>query len=116
VTTYHGSAALKPIPKSQKDPDYVPGGPLVTLNNVRFRNGAIDVDVAGAPAKGADESARGFIGVAFRVQSDTRLEIIYLRPTNSHADGPVAPQSHDTILFRPRLALGPTAKREPRCL
>ena len=56
------------------------------LNNVRFHNGAIDVDVAGLPSKGADESARGFIGVAFRVQSDTRFEIIYLRPTNSHAD------------------------------
>jgi hypothetical protein len=86
VTTYHGSAALKLIPKNQKDPGYAPGGPLVILNNVRFRNGAIDVDVAGLPSKGADESARGFIGVAFRVQSDTRFEIIYLRPTNSHAD------------------------------
>jgi hypothetical protein len=86
VTTYHGSPALKLIPKNLKDPGYVPGGPLVILNNVRFRNGAIDVDVAGAPAKGADESARGFIGVAVRVQSDTRFEIIYLRPTNSHAD------------------------------
>jgi hypothetical protein len=86
VTTYHGSPALKLIPTNLKDPGYVPGGPLVILNNVRFRNGAIDVDVAGAPAKGADESARGFIGVAVRVQSDTRFEIIYLRPTNSHAD------------------------------
>ena len=86
VTTYHGSPALKLIPKKQTDPGFVPGGPLVILNNVHFRNGEIDVDVAGAPAKGADESARGFIGVAFRVQSESRFEIIYLRPTNSHAD------------------------------
>jgi hypothetical protein len=86
VTTYHGSAAFKLIPKDQKAPDYAPGGPLAILNNIRFRNGAIDIDVSGTPAKGADESARGFIGVAFRVQSDSRFEIIYLRPTNSHAD------------------------------
>jgi hypothetical protein len=82
VTTYHGSPAFKLIPKDPK----APGGPLVILNNIHFRNGAIDVDVAGQPAKGANESARGFIGVIFRVQSDSRFEIIYLRPTNSHAD------------------------------
>jgi hypothetical protein len=86
VTTYHGSSAFKLLPKDPKAPGYAPGGPLAIVNNIRFRNGAIDVDVAGAPAKGAEESARGFIGVAFRVQADSRFEIIYLRPTNSHAD------------------------------
>lgn len=86
VTTYQGSQALQLIPKGQKDAGYAPGGPLAILNDVRFKDGAIDVDVAGAPAKGAPEDARGFIGVAFRVQSDSRFEIIYLRPTNSHAD------------------------------
>jgi hypothetical protein len=86
VTTYRGSAALKLIPKDPKAPGYVPGGPLAILNDVHFKNGVIDVDVSGAPAKGADESARGFIGVAFRVQSESRFEIIYVRPTNSHAD------------------------------
>lgn len=82
VTTYRGSRAFKLIPKDPK----VPGGPIAILNDIRFRNGAIDVDVAGQPAKGADESARGFIGVIFRAQSDSRFEIIYLRPTNSNAD------------------------------
>jgi hypothetical protein len=77
---------LKLNPKNAKDAGYAPGGPLLLLDNVRFKDGAIDVDVAGAPAKGAPEDARGFIGVAFRVQQDSRFEIIYLRPTNSHAD------------------------------
>jgi hypothetical protein len=86
VTTYRGSPAFKLVPKDPKASGYAPGGPLVILNNIRFRNGAIDVDVVGQPAKGADESARGFIGVVFRAQSDSRFEIIYLRPTNSHAD------------------------------
>jgi hypothetical protein len=86
VTMHGGSPALKLNPKAAKDAGYVPGGPLAILDNVRFKDGAIDVDVAGAPTKGAPEDARGFIGVAFRVQSDSRFEIIYLRPTNSHAD------------------------------
>src|SRR5437899_9195719 len=86
ITTYRGFQALQLIPKGPKDSGYANGGPLAVLNNVRFRNGVIDVDVSGAPAKGAPEDARGFIGVAFRVQSDSRFEIIYLRPTNSHAD------------------------------
>lgn len=86
VTTHDGAPALKLTPKQPKDAGYAPGGSLVILDKIRFRNGAIDVDVAGAPAKGAAESARGFIGVAFRVQPDSRFEIMYLRPTNSHAD------------------------------
>jgi hypothetical protein len=86
VTTYDGSPALKLNPMGPKDAGYAPGGPLVILDKIRFRDGSIDVDVAGAPAKGAPEDARGFIGVAFRVQPDSRFEIIYLRPTNSHAD------------------------------
>jgi hypothetical protein len=86
VTTYRGSPAFKLIPMDPKAPGFTGGSPLAILNDVHFRNGTIDVDVAGAPAKGADESARGFIGVAFRVQPTSRFELIYLRPTNSHAD------------------------------
>ena len=86
VATHEGSPALKLNPKGAKDAGYAPGGPVVFLNDVRVKDGAIDVDVAGAPAKGAPADARGFIGVVFRVQSESRFEIIYLRPTNSHAD------------------------------
>ncbi len=86
ITTYHGSQAFQLIPKDPKAPGYIPGGPLAVLENIHFHNGAIEVDIAGKPAKGADESARGFIGVAFRVQSESPFEIIYLRPTNSHTD------------------------------
>jgi hypothetical protein len=86
VTKYEGSAAVKLNPKNATDAGYVPGGPLLLVDDVRLKDGVIDVDVAGAPAKGAPEDARGFIGVVFRAQSDARFEIIYLRPTNSHAD------------------------------
>src|SRR5712692_3618810 len=45
-----------------------------------FHNGAIEVELAGRPAAGAF-GARGFIGVAFRLQGG-QFEYIYLRPTN----------------------------------
>jgi hypothetical protein len=86
ITTFRGSEAFKLIPKKAGEAGFAGGGPLAIIEGVRFRNGTIEADVAGAPAKGADESARGFIGICFRVQSETRFEIIYLRPTNSHAD------------------------------
>lgn len=54
----------------------------------RFHNGTIEVSLAGKPATGAGEGARGFIGIAFRVQGD-RYEYIYLRPTNGRADDQV---------------------------
>jgi hypothetical protein len=52
-----------------------------------FRDGKIEVDVAGAPAPGSMEAARGFIGIAFRVQPEAaKFELLYLRPTNGRAD------------------------------
>ena len=52
-----------------------------------FRNGTIDVEVSGAPAKGAPAFARGFIGVVFHMQADgTHFEDIYVRPSNARAD------------------------------
>jgi len=86
LTTHDGSPAITLHPKHKSDPGYAPGGPILFLNDSHFHNGAIDVDVSGTPAAGAPEDARGFIGVVFRSQSDSRFEIIYLRPTNSHAD------------------------------
>ena len=86
LTTHDGSRALRLLPKHPSEAGYTPGGPMLFLNDTRFRNGAIDIDVSGTPATGAPPDARGFIGVAFRVQSDSRFEIIYIRPTNSHAD------------------------------
>ena len=86
VATFEGSTAFKLNPLKPGEEGFKTGGPLAILSGSRIHNGTIEADVAGAPAKDADESARGFIGIAFRVQSESRFEIIYLRPTNSHAD------------------------------
>lgn len=60
---------------------------LVLIDGVDFANGTIEVDLAGEPAAGATGGARGFVGVAFRVQPDRRTyDCFYLRPTNGRAD------------------------------
>jgi hypothetical protein len=65
------------------------------LKDVMFRDGVIEVDLAGQPAGGAAATARGFIGIAFRLHADGRYEYIYLRPTNGRADDQVR-RNHST--------------------
>jgi hypothetical protein len=65
------------------------------IKGASFRDGTIEVDLAGQPAAGAGEGARGFIGIAFRVQNDGSYEYIYLRPTNGRADDQVR-RNHST--------------------
>ncbi len=80
-TTYHGSPALK---MTSKDGTHEA---IAIIPGVTFRDGTIDVEVSGAPTKGAADSARGFIGMIFRQQKNSRpFEIIYIRPTNGRAD------------------------------
>lgn len=54
-----------------------------------FQDGTIEVDVASELAADAPAYARGFIGLAFRIDAAGRFENIYLRPTNSVADDQV---------------------------
>ena len=81
ATIYHGRRALK---LTEQPPGS--GQLLAILRTRSFHDGTIDVDVAGARAKTAAESDRGFIGIAFRMQSDeVHYECFYIRPTNSRA-------------------------------
>jgi hypothetical protein len=60
---------------------------LAPIIGVDFANGVIEAEIAGAPAPGAPEGARGFVGIAFRLQNDMRTyDAFYLRPTNGRAD------------------------------
>jgi len=65
------------------------------VKGVVFRDGTIEVDVSGQPAAGAEGGARGFVGIAFRLQGDGRYEYIYLRPTNGRAEDQVR-RNHST--------------------
>jgi hypothetical protein len=60
---------------------------LAPIAGVDFANGVIEAEIAGEPAPGAPEGARGFVGIAFRLQNDMRTyDAFYLRPTNGRAD------------------------------
>jgi len=57
---------------------------------IDFSNGTIEVSVLSRLLKNAPATARGFIGVAFRINdTDSQFECIYIRPTNGRADDQV---------------------------
>jgi hypothetical protein len=70
------------------------GEAYALVTGPEFHDGTIEVEMAGRPAAGAAEGARGFIGIAFRLR-DGRFEYIYLRPTNGRADDQVR-RNHST--------------------
>jgi hypothetical protein len=60
---------------------------LAAIDGLDFANGAIEAEIAGAPGPGAGEGARGFVGIAFRLQKDMQAyDAFYLRPTNGRAE------------------------------
>jgi hypothetical protein len=60
---------------------------FVKLVGTDFKNGTIEVEVLSRLLKDAPTQARGFIGVAFRINEDnSRFESFYVRPTNGRAD------------------------------
>src|SRR6185503_14970016 len=59
----------------------------VRLKGIDFKNGTIEVKVLSRLLPNAPEQARGFIGVAFRINdSNSKFENIYIRPTNGRAN------------------------------
>ncbi|HVH67331.1 MAG TPA: hypothetical protein VM716_05645 [Gemmatimonadales bacterium] len=58
-----------------------------SIEGLEFSNGVIEAEVAGAPAPGAPEGARGFVGIAFRLLEDGKTyDAFYLRPTNGRVE------------------------------
>jgi hypothetical protein len=90
-TNYKGRSAVQVI----ASPDAPNAASYAVIKDSSFRDGTIEVDLAGQPAAGAGGGARGFIGIAFRLQTDGRYEYIYLRPTNGRADDQVR-RNHST--------------------
>jgi hypothetical protein len=91
-TTFKGRSAIQVIAA----PDAGNASSYAVVNDAKFRDGAIEVELAGQPAAfAAGTAARGFIGIAFRLQADGSYEYIYLRPTNGRADDQVR-RNHST--------------------
>jgi hypothetical protein len=60
---------------------------FVKIADIHFKNGTIEADVLSRLLQNAPTSARGFIGIAFRINdSNSKFECIYIRPTNGRAD------------------------------
>lgn len=60
---------------------------FVKIKDINFKNGTIEVKVLSRLLKNAPAFARGFIGLAFRIDSNnSKFESIYIRPTNGRAD------------------------------
>jgi len=72
------------------------GEQLAVIEGLEFSSGVIEAELAGAPGPGAAEGARGFVGIAFRLQADNKTyDAFYLRPTNGRADDQVR-RNHST--------------------
>ena len=66
------------------------GEQLAVIERSDFGDGVIEAEIAGAPRPDAGEGARGFVGIAFRLQDDLKTyDAFYLRPTNGRADDQV---------------------------
>jgi len=85
VVDYRGRRAVNLVPSPEtagKDEDM-----LAVLEGHQFKDGTIDIDVAGAPRPGMPPDSRGFIGIAFRTgERGEWSEVFYLRPTNGRSD------------------------------
>jgi hypothetical protein len=91
ATSYKGRSAVRVVAA----PDAPNAASYAVVKDVSFRDGTIEVELAGQPAAGAGSGARGFIGIAFRLQGDGAYEYVYLRPTNGRADDQVR-RNHST--------------------
>src|SRR5215510_754896 len=81
--TYKGRKALRVTDTAP--PNVADGIQLVIFNKTEFQDGVIEIELTGEPAANAGEGARGFVGVAFRLNLDAakdavKYECFYLRP------------------------------------
>jgi hypothetical protein len=90
-TNYKGRRAIQVLAA----PGAADATSYAVIKDALFRDGTIEVDLAGQPAAGAEGNARGFIGIAFRIQDDGSYEYIYLRPTNGRANDQIR-RNHST--------------------
>jgi hypothetical protein len=83
AVSYQGRSAVRVV----QLPGATGEDTLAVLAGSDFKDGTIELELAGAPGPGAVEAARGFIGVAFRAPSGAaKFECFYLRPTNGRAE------------------------------
>jgi len=114
MTTYRGCRAvhLVPLPDHRSPGDAV----LAILTGPDFKDGTIEVEVAGSRRADSGPDERGFIGLAFRVQPHaSSYENVYLRPVNGRADDQLQ-RNHSVQYLSPGFSMAPSPCRIPRTI
>jgi hypothetical protein len=84
VASYKGRAAVR---VSDAAPDAQGDVRIALAPGVEFEDGVIEIDMAGDVGEHPIPGARGFVGLAFRVNDAApSYEAFYLRPLNGRAD------------------------------
>ena len=79
--------------------DYVDQPCFLPLPEI-LTDGAVEVDVCARLLPNAPDYARGFIGLAYRVQDDlSAYESLYLRPTNGRLHAPRPPRDTRAVQY-----------------
>ena len=87
---------------------------FVKIKGTNFQNGTIEVSVLSKLLPDADQFARGFIGVAFRINDDnTKFENIYIRPANARADDQIRRKHTIQYFSFPDFPFSRTRKETP---
>jgi hypothetical protein len=105
---YQGKRAVKIV----EDVPAPNGEAYAIVKDAQFHNGEIELEVAGRPAGSAGAQARGFIGVAFRLQGG-QFEYIYLRPTNGRADDQVRRNHATQYSSHPKFSFAELRQQSP---
>ena len=91
---HEGKKGLRVVASDEALRRYTPAdgelNPMAVIQGIEFSSGVIEAEIAGEPGPCAGEGARGFVGIAFRVQKDPNsYDAFYLRPTNGRSDDQV---------------------------
>ena len=106
----------KSVVQVSKDPGIIAADAptYVRLKGQDFKDGTITVDVLSKLLPDAPASARGFIGVAFRINNDnSNFECIYIRPTNGRADDQIRRNHSTQYVSYPNYAFDVLRKESP---
>ena len=97
IEKYNGKEVVKVIKDSTVTEFDEPT--FAKLKGIDFKNGTIEVKVLSRLLPNAPELARGFIGIAFRINdSNSKFESIYIRPTNGRANNQLS-RNHSIQYF-----------------
>jgi hypothetical protein len=83
IVTYRGRSALQVLESDVTNDDHS----IAILPDSMFKDGVIETEIAGSLRANAPQAMRGFVGIAFHVQTQgSHFECFYLRPTNGRAE------------------------------